>query len=205
MKFVDVLYQVIRQPRYAQLQLELRRRVLDQLKDYPEQYVSFNFTLEQIGYLGGARALHREIQSILDHPNRQIVIELSEMALHARVNEKVLIEELSQLRTYGYKIALDDFGVESSNIQRLQDYPIDIVKIDRSLIREVAIPGPTRKMVGSLAALLKSLELAVTVEGIETQEQADILNDFGLVIHQGYLYGKPVPPEQLGVQAAESR
>ena len=180
-----------------------RRRVLDQLKDYPEQYVSFNFTLEQIGYLGGARALHREIQSILDHPNRQIVIELSEMALHARVNEKVLIEELSQLRTYGYKIALDDFGVESSNIQRLQDYPIDIVKIDRSLIREVAIPGPTRKMVGSLAALLKSLELAVTVEGIETQEQADILNDFGLVIHQGYLYGKPVPPEQLGVQAAE--
>ena len=100
-------------------------------------------------------------------------------------------------------IALDDFGVESSNIQRLQDYPIDIVKIDRSLIREVAIPGPTRKMVGSLAALLKSLELAVTVEGIENQEQADILNDFGLVIHQGYLYGKPVPPEQLGVQAAE--
>ena len=95
------------------------------------------------------------------------------------------------------------FGVESSNIQRLQDYPIDIVKIDRSLIREVAIPGPTRKMVGSLAALLKSLELAVTVEGIETQEQADILNDFGLVIHQGYLYGKPVPPEQLGVQTAE--
>ena len=125
------------------------------------------------------------------------------MALHARVNEKVLIEELSQLRTYGYKIALDDFGVESSNIQRLQDYPIDIVKIDRSLIREVAIPGPTRKMVGSLAALLKSLELAVTVEGIESQEQADILNDFGLVIHQGYLYGKPVPPEQLGVQAVE--
>ena len=58
-------------------------------------------------------------------------------------------------------------------------------------------------MVGPLAALLKSLELAVTVEGIETQEQADILNDFGLVIHQGYLYGKPVPPEQLRMQAAE--
>jgi diguanylate cyclase (GGDEF)-like protein/PAS domain S-box-containing protein len=202
-KFVDVLYQVIRQPRYAQLQLELHRQVLEQLKDYPEQYVSFNFTLEQIGYLGGARDLSHEIQSMLDHPNRQIVIELSEKALHARVNEEVLIEELSQLRTYGYKIALDDFGVESSNIQRLQNYPIGIVKIDRSLIREVAIPGPTRKMVGSLAVLLKSLELAVTVEGIETQEQADILNDFGLVIHQGYLYGKPVAPPELGIQAAE--
>lgn len=58
-------------------------------------------------------------------------------------------------------------------------------------------------MVGSLAVLLKSLELAVTVEGIETQEQADILNDFGLVIHQGYLYGKPVAPPELGIQAAE--
>ena len=176
---------------------------MEQLKDYPEQYVSLNFTLEQIGYLGGARDLHHEIQSMLDHPNRQIVIELSEKALHARVNEEVLIEELSQLRTDGYKIALDDFGFESSNIQRLQNYPIDIVKIDRSLIREVAIPGPTRKMVGSLAVLLKSLELAVTVEGIETQEQADILNDFGLVIHQGYLYGKPVAPPELGIQAAE--
>jgi diguanylate cyclase (GGDEF)-like protein/PAS domain S-box-containing protein len=203
MKFVDVLYQVIRQPRYAQLQLDLRRQVLEQLKDYPEQYVSFNFTLEQIGYLGGAKALHREIQSILDHPNRQIVIELSDKALHARVNEDVLIEELSQLRAFGYKIALDDFGVESSNIQRLQRYPIDIVKIDRSLISEVTTSETTRRMVGSLAALLKSLELSVTVEGIETQEQAKIINDFGLTTHQGYYYSKPVPPVELLSRVAE--
>lgn len=196
-EFVDLLYQVIRQPRYAQLKLELRRQVLEQLKDYPECYVSFNFTLEQIGYLGGAHALHRDIQSILDHPNRQIVIELSEKALHARVNEDVLIEELSQLRAFGYKIALDDFGVESSNIQRLQKYPIDIVKIDRSLISEVTTSESTRKMVGSLAVLLKSLELAVTVEGIETQEQAEIINGFGLTIHQGFYYGKPVLPAEL--------
>ena len=202
-KFVALLCQVIRQPRYAQLQLELRRQVLEQLKDYPEQYVSFNFILEQIGYLGGARALHREIQSILDHPDRQIVIELSEKALHARVNEAVLIEELSQLRTYGYKIALDDFGVESSNIQRLQCYPIDIVKLDRSLIMDIETSEKARKMVGTLAVLLTSLELDVTVEGMETQEQAGILNQFGLTIHQGYLYSKPMPPKQLGVQAAE--
>ena len=203
MKFVDVLYQVIRQPRYAQLQLDLRRQVLEQLKDYPEQYVSFNFTLEQIGYLGGAKDLHREIQSILDHPNRQIVIELSEKALHARVNEDVLIDELSQLRAFGYKIALDDFGVESSNIQRLQKYPIDIVKIDRSLISEVTTSETTRRMVGSLAALLKSLELSVTVEGTETPEQAKIINDFGLTTHQGYYYSKPVPPAELLPRVAE--
>ena len=203
MKFVDVLYQVIRQPRYAQLKLDLRRQVLEQLKDYPEQYVSFNFTLEQIGYLGGAKVLHRDIQSILDHANRQIVIELSEKALHARVNEDVLIEELSQLRAFGYKIALDDFGVESSNIQRLQNFPIDIVKIDRSLISEVTTSETTRKMVGSLAALLKSLELSVTVEGIETQEQAKIINDFGLTTHQGYYYSKPVPPVELLPRVAE--
>ena len=60
-----------------------------------------------------------------------------------------------------------------------------------------------RKMVGSLAVLLKSLELDVIVEGIETQEQAEILNQLGLTIHQGYLYSKPIPPEQLRVQAAE--
>ena len=203
MKFVDVLYQVIRQPHYAQLKLDLRRQVLEQLKDYPEQYVSFNFTLEQIGYLGGAKVLHREIHSILDHPNRQIVIELSEKALHARVNEDVLIEELSQLRAFGYKIALDDFGVESSNIQRLQKYPIDIVKIDRSLISEVTTSETTRRMVGSLAALLNSLELSVTVEGIETQEQAKIINDFGLTTHQGYYYSKPVPPVELLSRVAE--
>lgn len=196
-KFVDVLNQVIRQPRYAQLKLDLRRQVLQQLKDYPEQYVSFNFTLEQIGYLGAARALHRDIQSMLDHANRHIVIELSEKALHARVNEDVLIEELSQLRAFGYKIALDDFGIESSNIQRLQNFPIDIVKIDRSLISEVTNSGSTRKLVGSLAALLKSLEISVIVEGIETQEQADILNNFGLITHQGYHYSRPVPPGEV--------
>ena len=176
---------------------------MEQLKDYPESYLSFNFTLEQIGYLGGARALHRGIQSILDHPDRQIVIELSEKALHARVNEEVLIEELSQLRAYGYKIALDDFGVEASNIQRLQHYPIDIVKLDRSLIMDIETSEKVRKMVGSLAVLLTSLELDVTVEGIETQEQAEILNQLGLTIHQGYLYSKPVPPAELKLQAAE--
>ena len=119
------------------------------------------------------------------------------------VNEAVLIEELSQLRTYGYKIALDDFGVESSNIQRLQRYPIDIVKLDRSLIMDIETSEKARKMVGTLAVLLTSLELDVTVEGMETQEQAGILNQLGLTIHQGYLYSKPMPPEQLGVQAAE--
>ena len=196
-KFVDLLYEVIRQPRYAQLKLDLRRQVLEQLKEYPEKYVSFNFTLEEIGYVGGAQALYRDLQSILDHPERKIVIELSESALNARVNEDVLIEELSRLRAYGYKIALDDFGVERSNIQRLQHYPIDIVKLDRSLIMDLETSEKARKMVGSLAVLLKSLELDVTVEGIETEEQAQILNDFGLTIHQGYLYRKPVHPNEL--------
>ena len=196
-KFVDLLYEVARQRRYAQLKLDLRRQVLEQLKEYPEQYVSFNFMLEEIGYVGGAQVLYRELQSILDHPERKIVIELSESALHARVNEDVLIEELLQLRAYGYKIALDDFGVERSNIQRLQHYPIDIVKLDRSLIMNVETSEKARKMVGSLAVLLKSLELDVTVEGIETKEQAQILNDFGLTTHQGYLYSKPVPPNEL--------
>lgn len=58
-------------------------------------------------------------------------------------------------------------------------------------------------MVGSLAALLKSLELSVTVEGIETPEQAKIINDFGLTTRQGYYYSKPVPPVELLPRVAE--
>ena len=127
-------------------------------------------------------------------PN-QFGLEVTETAELADIN--IASESLQTLKDQGIKIALDDFGVERSNIQRLQHYPIDIVKLDRSLIMDIEASEKARKMVGSLAVLLKSLELDVTVEGIETEEQAQILNNFGLTIHQGYLYSKPVPPNEL--------
>jgi diguanylate cyclase (GGDEF)-like protein/PAS domain S-box-containing protein len=136
-QFVNVLQTVIREPYFKDLENALRKDLLSKLADFPDVYVSFNITLEQLAFDGAAMQLHEQWQVLLDHPARQIVIELSEAAMHARMEETVVHAELWTLHELGYQIALDDFGVESSNLKRLQNFPIDILKLDKVLISDI--------------------------------------------------------------------
>lgn len=196
-QFVDVLYEVIREPKYAELNNQLWSDALGHLADYPDAYVSFNFKLEELAYEGAATDIHNNLTRIKDHPARKLVVELSEAALDKRVNTDVLNKELHLLRSYGYRIALDDFGVESSNIKRLQDFPIDVVKIDKSLIDEIVFSERTRTTLQSIAHMLDTLEIKSIVEGVETEAQSRTLRDMNFVVQQGYVHAKPMRPEMV--------
>lgn len=98
---------------------------------------------------------------------------------------------LKMLRACGFKIALDDFGTGFSSLAYLHRLPIDKVKIDRSFISNLENKS-THGIVKSIIALCESMNLDCIVEGVETEEQAAILDKLGCRYFQGYLFAKPM-------------
>ena len=109
------------------------------------------------------------------------------------------IELLNALRAAGVRIAIDDFGTGYSSLAYLKQFPVTTLKIDRLFIRDIASSPYDAAIARAIIALTESLELRVIAEGIETQEQLDLLEALGCTMMQGYLFSKPLPPEELAV------
>ena len=105
------------------------------------------------------------------------------------------MEMLERFREMGITIAIDDFGTGYSSLSYLARFPIDTLKIDRSFICKVAEGGYHPELVKAIISIAYSLNLKVVAEGIETVEQAAILQAYGCQIAQGYLYSKPIPKD----------
>ncbi|MER7664295.1 EAL domain-containing protein [Streptomyces sp. NPDC096193] len=127
-----------------------------------------------------------------------LCLEVTESALIG-ANED-LLKPLRQLAEMGVDIALDDFGTGYSNLANLRRLPVSVLKLDRSFTqgmqRHPADPVDL-KIVEGIVTLAHSLELAVTVEGVETGAQAEQLRELGCDTAQGWYYARPGPPDQL--------
>jgi PAS domain S-box-containing protein len=113
-----------------------------------------------------------------------------------------------ELKALGVRLDIDDFGTGYSSLSRLQRFPVDTLKIDRSFISRVDTDIETAEIVRVIVMLARGLRLEVVAEGVETQAQADWLKDAGCELAQGYLFSKPVPCEtiaQLLSNAANAR
>jgi len=125
--------------------------------------------------------------------------------IEVEVTEQVFMERggayvtraLRELHRQGIRISLDDFGTGYSSLSHLRDYPVDVVKIDRSFVEQVTIRPDMAAIVRAIANLCSSLGLQVVAEGIETPEQAARLVAKGCGIGQGYLFGRPVPASKV--------
>jgi diguanylate cyclase (GGDEF)-like protein len=100
------------------------------------------------------------------------------------------IAELVSLRTDGVSIALDDFGTGLSNLRRLKDMPLDRVKLDESLIREIDTSDSSRTIAAALIHLIHGLGYQVVGEGVERQEQFEVLRAIGCDAVQGYVFAE---------------
>lgn len=128
-------------------------------------------------------------------PLNRLVVEITESTLVG--NCDVARSTLEALKALGVRLALDDFGMGYSNMRHLQALPFDRLKIDASFTRGMAATRESRKIVAAIVGLGHSLGLSTVAEGIEAREEADMLLSMGCDIGQGWLFGRPVPAEEV--------
>ena len=115
----------------------------------------------------------------------------------AMSNAATTIETLRQLRALGPSIAVDDFGTGYSSLAYLRMLPVDTLKIDRAFVAGLgAESSEDEKIVQFLISLARTLGLTTIAEGIETQAQLEVLAELGCDSAQGFLLGRPLPPEE---------
>jgi diguanylate cyclase (GGDEF)-like protein/PAS domain S-box-containing protein len=126
---------------------------------------------------------------------RQLVLEVTESVFLDP--DSHVIRQLGRLRHAGARVALDDFGTGYSSLGRLQDLPVDAVKIDQSFISMVRTGAENLPILSSMINMAHSLGLRVTAEGVETAAQAAYLTDMQCDSLQGYLFSHPEPESGL--------
>ena len=121
------------------------------------------------------------------------------MALNAKFTEDLrgAIEKLKAVQTMGLNIAIDDFGTGYSSLSYLARLPINSLKIDRSFIIQMPKSPEQMAIVSTVISLARALNLRVVAEGVETEEQANLLRLLRCDEVQGYLFGRPVPAGDL--------
>ena len=124
-----------------------------------------------------------------------VIIEVTETAIIPNAN--IAFENLKTLKDLGIKIALDDFGTGFSSLSHLEDLPVDIIKFDRSLIKKIPDNSKTCSIIKAFVTLSQDLGYDVIAEGIESEEQLDFLKELRCLNGQGFLFAKPVPPNEL--------
>ncbi|HET9820705.1 MAG TPA: EAL domain-containing protein, partial [Burkholderiaceae bacterium] len=128
-------------------------------------------------------------------PHRAIQLEITENNLMKDLHNVSL--SLHRLNEIGVEIAIDDFGTGYSSLAYLTTLPISEVKIDRSFVRDLGITPQSSAVVSAIIALARSLGLRVIAEGVETLRQMEVLHRLGCVAMQGFLFSRPLPPDEL--------
>lgn len=128
-------------------------------------------------------------------PNSILGIECLENELITKTN--VAISGLEALKSHGFVISLDDFGTGYSNISYLQDIPLDVIKIDRSLISRMGEDDASKIIVRCIIQMLKELNYTVLAEGVETEATLTLLKTYGCDQIQGYFFSKPLPASDI--------
>jgi len=124
--------------------------------------------------------------------------------LKVEITESVLLDDepstraaLAAISEMGMRIAIDDFGTGFSSLSYLAAFPSDVVKIDRSFVKEITTDEATRHVVRAVIGMASNLQKQLVAEGIETEEQARLLAEWGCQRGQGYHFGRPAPLDEL--------
>jgi len=151
-------------------------------------WVSVNLSTYQLPNPASLAAIQRILNDPAVHAEK-VVLEITETALAADGDGG--IASLDTLKRLGVRLAIDDFGTGFSSLSTLANLPVDILKIDRSFVSGHDSGSPSVPMLEGILGLAQKLSLDVIAEGIEDQEQLDLLRTLGCVTGQGYLLGRP--------------
>jgi diguanylate cyclase (GGDEF)-like protein len=128
-------------------------------------------------------------------PASRLELEITEAVLIR--DDEAALDMLHQLRKLGVRIALDDFGTGYSSLSYLQRFPFDKIKIDRSFIRDIAGPGASSSIVQAVVNIAAASDMTTTAEGVETEQQRNLLYILGCTEMQGYLFSPAIPAAEV--------
>ncbi len=138
--------------------------------------------------------LRKEIYTLLETYSAKASQVTFELLEDEEMKDFELIKHfISKVKSYGVKIAIDDFGSGYSNYERLLDFQPDIIKIDGSLVKNIETSTYSRSIVKSILHFAQDQEIKVIAEYVENEEIFHILKDLGVDYFQGYYFGKPIP------------
>ena len=156
--------------------------------------ISLNFSKKTILYPDLLERV-KAVTEKYDVPMGMVHIEVTETVGDM---DHIVIENVSNaLKKMGFRLSMDDFGTQYSNLSVLLQYDFDSAKIDRSMVTEITTNQRSRMMLDYMTSLINDLGIECIVEGIETKEQVDILRQTKAEMIQGYYFGKPVPKEEF--------
>jgi len=164
--------------------------VADWRQSQPDFMVSINVSPNNLGDEDFAPRLLRHLAA-RGGPAGAVELEVTE-ATFIR-NDAAITRTLARLSEAGVSLAIDDFGTGYSSLSYLKHFPIDVLKIPRAFVRDVATDTDSAAIADAIITMAQSLEMSVVAEGVETPEQADYLRQAGCRLLQGFLYGAPMP------------
>jgi diguanylate cyclase (GGDEF)-like protein/PAS domain S-box-containing protein len=159
-----------------------------------EVYTSVNISARQLRLPRLAEVVAEALETS-GLPAERLVLEITETATVSDMTGA--IARLRELKALGLQVALDDFGTGYSPLTHLRSFPVDILKIDRSFVRNVVHSDEDRAIVRGVIQIAHRLGLRTVAEGIEKPKQLEIMRDLGCDSGQGYLWTEPVPLEAL--------
>jgi EAL domain-containing protein (putative c-di-GMP-specific phosphodiesterase class I) len=168
----------------------------------PPLSVSVNVSFRQLSDSGLANEVERALVESGLNP-KSLALELTESSIMGDAEQT--LATLDRLKKMNIQLEIDDFGTGYSSLSYLQKLPFDTLKIDRSFISELSNGNGSRDIVKAVLELARSLRLGAIAEGVETEEQLDIMRDFGCNYIQGYLFSKPVSADEAERLYRETR
>ncbi len=162
----------------------------ERLEQYGIQYIEVNLSMIQCAdeHLSDT---YIDIMKKYNINPAMINLEITESAsLNAR---KILLDNMKCLMNYGIKFSLDDFGTGQSNLNYIVDMPVDIVKFDRGMINSYFDNGKAKYVMDAAMHMIHGMQLKIVSEGIETEQQCQVMQELGISYIQGYYFSKPLP------------
>lgn len=175
----------------------LRTACLQQVQ-WREQGLLLNMAVNLSAIQLKSPGLVERVAAIIDETGIQpehLELELTESALVNNPDE--VVQLLERLRTLGCSISIDDFGTGYSSLSYLKSFPVTILKIDRSFVRDLAHNSGDRAIARSVVDLANNLDMKTVAEGVESEEQLTILQQIGCTYIQGFIYSRPVQADQV--------